>query len=94
MSQGPLRRVLGAGSDANAGPNSSSDQPPQTPGAQAPPSQPSQPIQSTPPENENAEQIGLYTARADMTYVEVPVTVKDTKGNLVPGLTWRDFQGI
>ena len=27
-----------------------------------------------------------------MTYVEVPVTVKDTKGNLVAGLTWRDFR--
>ena len=40
---------------------------------------------------ENAEQIG-YTLRVQTTYVEVPVTVKDTKGNLVPGLTWRDFR--
>jgi len=28
----------------------------------------------------------------DVNFVEVPVTVKDTKGNLVPGLTYRDFQ--
>jgi hypothetical protein len=26
------------------------------------------------------------------TYVEVPVTVKDNKGTLVAGLTWRDFK--
>ena len=26
-----------------------------------------------------------------VNYVQVPVTVKDTKGNLVSGLTWRDF---
>ena len=26
------------------------------------------------------------------TYVEVPVTVKDSKGHLVAGLTWRDFK--
>jgi VWFA-related protein len=26
------------------------------------------------------------------TYVEVPVTVKDSKGNPVAGLTWRDFK--
>ena len=88
---GPITPGIGAGSDANAGPNSSSDQPPQTPATQAPPTQPSQPIQTTPPDIANAEQIG-YTLRVQTTYVEVPVTVKDTKGNLVPGLTWRDFR--
>ena len=28
----------------------------------------------------------------DVNFVEVPVTVKDSKGNLVAGLTFRDFQ--
>jgi VWFA-related protein len=32
------------------------------------------------------------TIRRTVTYVQVPVTVKDPKGNLVPGLTWRDFR--
>ena len=28
----------------------------------------------------------------NVNFVEVPVTVKDSKGNLVAGLTWRDFK--
>jgi VWFA-related protein len=30
--------------------------------------------------------------RVNVNAVEVPVTVKDAKGNLVAGLTWRDFK--
>jgi VWFA-related protein len=30
--------------------------------------------------------------RVNVTYVEVPVTVKDSKGREVPGLEWRDFR--
>jgi len=30
--------------------------------------------------------------RVHTNFVEVPVTVKDSKGALVPGLTWRNFQ--
>ena len=30
--------------------------------------------------------------RINVNFVEVPVTVKDTKGALVAGLTWRDFK--
>ena len=88
---GPITPGLGAGTEAGPGPNSSSDQPPQAPATQPPQAQPSSPIQTTPPENLNAQELG-YTLRVQTTYVEVPVTVKDTKGNLVPGLTWRDFR--
>lgn len=33
-----------------------------------------------------------YTLRTRVNFVLVPVIVKDNKGNLVPGLTWRDFK--
>ncbi len=34
----------------------------------------------------------LPTLRIGVNYVEVPFTVKDSKGRLVPGLTWRDVR--
>jgi VWFA-related protein len=86
---GPITPGIGAGSES--GPNSSSDQPPQAPSTQPPPAQPSQPIQSTPPEIANAQELA-HTYVINVNYVEVPVTVKDSKGNLVAGLTWRDFR--
>jgi VWFA-related protein len=89
---GPITPGIGAGSEPAAGgsPNSSSDQPLQLPSAQ-PPAQKPEPIQSTPPETASpAELANVF--RINVTYVEVPVTVKDNKGNLVPGLTWRDFR--
>lgn len=67
------------------------DQPQAAPGTQPPPSQPKEPIQSTPPDQPTPEELGTIL-RLNVTYVEVPVTVKDSKGNLVPGLTWRDFR--
>jgi VWFA-related protein len=85
---------IGTGADNSAqgssGQGSSSTQQP-APGSQPPPSQPKEPIQSTPPEAQNPEELAT-TLRINVTYVEVPVTVKDSKGNLVSGLTWRDFR--
>ncbi|HEX4287096.1 MAG TPA: VWA domain-containing protein, partial [Terracidiphilus sp.] len=87
---GPITPGLGAGTESGSGANSSSDQPPRAPAAQAP-AQPQTPLQSTPPDMATAAELAnVY--RINVTYVEVPVTVKDTKGNLVPGLTWRDFR--
>jgi VWFA-related protein len=58
---------------------------------QAPPTQPPAPpdtTQTTPPEFGN----GPLIARVEVNFVEVPVTIKDSKGNPVAGLTWRDFK--
>lgn len=84
---GPI--TPGSGTDAESGstPTSASDLPP---ASQAPP-QKQEPVQQQPPENMNAQELGTVL-RVQTTYVEVPVTVKDTKGNLVAGLTWRDFR--
>ena len=83
---GPITPGIGTDAESGSTPNSASDLP-----SAAPPPQKQEPIQQQPPENLNAQEIGTIL-RVQTTYVEVPVTVKDTKGNLVAGLTWRDFR--
>ncbi len=48
-----------------------------------------QQTQETPPEQGSAAAARFVV---QVNYVQVPVTVKDPKGNLVAGLTWRDFK--
>ena len=81
---------MGAGNEPT-GPSSSSVAQPQE---QAPPSSlpPStsgkDTFQTTPPEGIDA----LPRFVVNTNFVELPVTVKDAKGKMVAGLTWRDFK--
>jgi len=95
---GPITPGIGA-SETPSGPNSSSatgepqpqpEQPEQPPApSSAPPAdQPKVDVQATPPEQGSAAMANFIV---NVNFVQVPVTVKDTKGNLISGLTWRDF---
>jgi VWFA-related protein len=79
------------GSGVAAPQNSSSTQTPAPAPQAAPPPPPPPPdnFQKTAPEE---GQGALTRFVVDVNFVEVPVTVKDSKGNPVAGLTWRDFQ--
>jgi len=89
---GPITPGLGAGEEAAAGNSPGDNSSTQgAPSSQAPSSQGKDTFQTAPPEflsaADTATKIVIYT-----TYVEVPVTVKDPKGKMVAGLTWRDFK--
>lgn len=98
---GPITPGIGAGQpEAPKGTSTSSDLPPaagepNVPQTQAPPAQNTQPLQTTPPEvppsGEGVERTGALI-HLNVNFVEVPVTVKDSKGRLVSGLTWREFK--
>jgi VWFA-related protein len=93
---GPITPGMGGGDAQTNSPASSSttgqQQQPEATAPTPPPapaSQPSQDTQTTPPE-EGAAAAARYVVQVNE--VVVPVTIKDSKGNLVAGLTWRDFK--
>src|ERR1700743_3111686 len=90
---GPIKPGGGAGTEGSATGSSGSQDGqgpvPQQAATPAPATRQGQ--QGPPPQNLSpAEIAGLI--RVNVTYVEVPVTVKDSKGREVPGLTWRNFR--
>ncbi len=92
---GTITPGQGAG-DEPAGTTSSSNPPSQQPAAssQAPSNQVKDQIQTAPPDIPTAgEGVDKVTTLVmHVNFVEVPVTVKDPKGNLVAGLTYHDFK--
>ena len=44
------------------------------------------------PEIPKPGQTGAFLIRQSVTFINVPVTVRDSKHHLVPGLTWRQFK--
>jgi VWFA-related protein len=89
---GPIKPGGGAGPEAT-GSSSSTAAPNQQPVPAPPP--PKDEIQTAPPElpapGEGFDKTETVI-RLNVNFVEVPVTVKDSKGQLVAGLTFRDFQ--
>lgn len=86
---GPIAPGIGTTRDSNG-------DTPATPGA-VPSSLPQTPAQKPddgpPPEVPAAgEGVKAFTLVVNTNFVEVPFTVKDNKGKLVPGLTWRDVR--
>ncbi len=92
---GPITPGKGAGVTPS-GPNSSSTPPAEqpVPSSLPPTNQIKDLIQTTPPEMPAPGQgaSAITTLVRHTTFVEVPVTVKDSKGKLVAGLTYRDFK--
>src|SRR5579871_387284 len=82
---GPIKPGGGAGTETSGSADLPNSNAPANQPAAPPPPKPQD--QSPPPEFDNPEQIGqrlkLYT-----NYINVPVTVKDSNGKLVAGLTW------
>jgi len=92
---GPITPGKGAGTTL-PGPASSSNSEAQqpVPASLPPTTQAKDPIQAAPPDMPDAGEgvSAVTTLVKHTTFVEVPVTVKDSKGKLVPGLTYRDFK--
>jgi len=94
--EGAITPGLGAGDATSSTTSSSTEGAPQNPApsSQAPSAQGKDEVQTAPPEMPMAGEgmSALAHFVVNVNFVEVPVTVKDGKGKLVPGLTFRDFK--
>jgi VWFA-related protein len=92
LSFGSVAPGKGTTPTSNGDGNAQDDQ--TAPGTSLPSSKPATheddgPAPDLPPEGDGVK---AFTLVEQVNFVEVPFTVKDSKGNLVPGLTWRDVR--
>ena len=81
--------------NASSGAQPSDSEQPPAPATQAPAANAPDTFQATAPEipeTGKGSEANTFLIRSYTNYVEVPVTVKDSKGKLVAGLTYRDFR--
>ena len=79
----PTTSTSGATAPAEGQPSAPSGQTQAAPSNEPPP--------AIPPKGEGPS-VAAYTMRTRINFVQVPVTVKDSHGALLPGLTYNDFQ--
>jgi VWFA-related protein len=95
MDGSPITPGKGEGTEQEAAPTSSSTAPAPAPSSQPPSAQTKDEVQTTPPElpppGEGMAALGRILT-INVNFVEIPVTVKDSKAKLVAGLTFRDFK--
>jgi VWFA-related protein len=91
---GPIRPGGGAGTEAPASSSGGPDAEGNIPQTPAPPPPPQNEQQGPPPTIATDADLSstLPTFTIQSNFVQIPVTVKDSKGKLVAGLTWRDFK--
>ena len=77
----------GTGPDSSSAPSAPQETPQSQPPAHTEPDN----FQQTPPEMPKPGE-PVYTIRRAVNYVDVPVTVRDKRHQLVPGLNWRQFK--
>ncbi len=82
--------VPGEGTTPESNADAKTPVPDAPPPAPAPDAMTDQPPTDLPPLGEG--EATLAKIHVNTTFVDVPVTVKDSKGELVPGLTWRNFR--
>jgi len=91
---GPIKPGAGSGTETSPTGSSSSTTAQQPPAPKTPPKPAKDDVQAAPPEmpapGEGFEKTTTFVL--NVNFVEVPVTVKDSKGQLVAGLTYRDFK--
>jgi VWFA-related protein len=88
----PTAAATSPNSSSAAGTQPGDVPPPPRPSSQPPSASATDEVQQTAPDQPETGKGSEYILHARTNFVEVPVTVKDSKGVLVAGLTFRDFR--